>query len=263
MTLQRLGVRMIRLFSFMGLFALFACGSMSAMAANASHAEQYRLGAGDKISILVRGEKELTMTVVLNSTGIFSYPYLGKINVLGKTVMQVEDIIRNGLSGDYLLDPYVEVSIAEHRPFFINGEVNKPGEIPYQPGLTLRRAITLASGLSERADTDKIFVIRQSDSSRTARKIQMDDPVYPGDSITVETSYFFVTGEVRSRGKYPYHAGLTFRMAVTLAGGFTERADTDELEVVRTKNGKTYTLNVKPDGLVHPRDVITVNQSFF
>jgi len=260
---ELLGVKMIRLFSFIGLFVLLACGSMSAMAANGSHSGQYRLDAGDKISILVRGEKDLSITVSLNATGVFSYPYLGKINALGKTVMQVEDMIREGLRGDYLLNPYVEVIIAERRPFFINGEVNKPGEIPYQPGLTLRRAITLASGLSERADTDKMYVVRQNDITRTAKKITMDDPVYPGDSITISTSYFFVTGEVASRGKYPYHAGLTFRMAITLAGGFTERADVDDIEVVRTQNGKTHTLNVKPEGLVRPRDVITVNQSFF
>jgi len=231
--------------------------------AGSSHSGQYLLDVGDRISINVLGGDSLTMKETLDSTGMIRYPFLGRIRVVGKTTSEVESMIRNGLAGDYLVDPHVEVVIDERRPFFINGEVNKPGAISYQENLTLRKAITLASGLSELADDDRIFVIRAGDPNRVQRKLAMDDPIYPGDSITVETSYFFITGEVKSRGKYPYHTGLTFRMAVTLAGGFAERADKDDIEVVRVENGKSREMSVRLDDPIKPRDVITVNQSFF
>lgn len=255
---------MIRLVSFMSLFVLIVCFEpCSSMAENADYTGQYRLDAEDEISIIVRGENDLSMTVPLDSTGVFNYPYLGKIRALHKTVMQIEDLIRDGLSGDYLVNPHVEVSIVKRRPFFIYGEVNKPGMIPYQPRMTLHRALVLASGLTARSDTNKIFVVREGDPKRASIKINMDDPIYPGDSITIGTSYFFITGEVAKRGKFAYQTGLTFRMAATLAGGFTERADEDDIEVVRKLNGKTTTLKVKPDDKIMPGDVITVKQSFF
>lgn len=253
---------MNRLFPTMGFYVVFACFTGPAMA-DGNQSGQYLLDAGDKISITVAREEELSMSVTLDSTGIFSFPYLGKIHALGKTAMQIEDLIRDGLDGDYLMNPHVEVKVNERRPFFINGEVNKQGAIPYQHGLTIRRALVLAGGLTDRADTNKIFVIRKNDPNRTSRKATMESRIFPGDTISVEPSYFFITGEVASTGKYPYHSRLTFRMAVTLAGGFSERADQDDVEVVRIIEGKSHELEVKLDDLVEPRDVITVNQSFF
>ena len=50
-------------------------------------------------------------------------------------------IIDDGLRGDYIIDPQVSVSIVSYRPFFIHGQVNVPGGYPYQPDLTLDKAL--------------------------------------------------------------------------------------------------------------------------
>lgn len=78
----------------------------------------------------------------------------------------------------------------QYRPFFLNGEVNRPGGYPYQPGLTLEKALALGGGLGPRASRKKIKVKRANDASGVAVKIKMSDPVYAGDIITVPESFF-------------------------------------------------------------------------
>ena len=78
----------------------------------------------------------------------------------------------------------------QYRQFFLNGEVNRPGGYPYQPGLTLERALALAGGLSPRAARNKIVVKRARDLSGVEVRIKMSDPVKAGDVITVPQSFF-------------------------------------------------------------------------
>lgn len=69
----------------------------------------------------------------------------------GKTLEEVKTTIHDGLLDGYLINPNVSVSILEYRPFFVNGQVMKPGSYPYHPGLTVNKAITIAGGFTERA----------------------------------------------------------------------------------------------------------------
>lgn len=151
----------------------------------------YALGSGDLISIQVFGEEDLSIKEIrLTDAGSFSYPFLGEIRAKGRTSTQVEAIITQGLLGDYLIDPKVSVSILEYRPFYVNGEVKKPGGYPFKPGLTLRKAIALAGGFSDRASRSKFYIIRDNDPSRTPLRVTIDSGVYPGDIITVDESFF-------------------------------------------------------------------------
>ena len=126
------------------------------------------LGPGDQIIITVFGEEDLSMDFRLNDSGRLNYPLLGEIVVEGVTVAELEQLITRGLKDTYLLNPAVTVSIAEYRPFFLNGEVRQPGGIPYQPKLTVERAIALGGGFTERASRSKIEVIRASDPTHAA-----------------------------------------------------------------------------------------------
>src|SRR5712671_6640086 len=125
----------------------------------------YRLGPGDRIIIKVFGEEDLSMDFRLNDTGRLNYPFLGELVVQGLT-------------------------IAEYRPFFLYGEVQKPGGIPYQPKLTVERAIALGGGFTERASRTKIEVVRAGDPKHKAVRVELSDPVFPGDVITVKQSFF-------------------------------------------------------------------------
>ncbi|GLQ30288.1 polysaccharide biosynthesis/export family protein [Litoribrevibacter albus] len=151
---------------------------------------EYTLGSGDLIKILVYGEEDLTVETRIRDAGTLSFPFLGEFKVLGMTVNQLQTRISDGLRGDYLVDPRVTVSILEYRQFFINGEVKKPGGFSFQPGLTVRKAVSLAGGFTERANKRNIFIISENDVLRTPRSVSLGEALKPGDIITVEQSFF-------------------------------------------------------------------------
>lgn len=152
---------------------------------------QYQLSSGDIIKINVFGEPDLSFAEIrLTDAGTFSYPFLGEVDAKGKTPSQIQRLITEGLKQGYLVDPRVSVSVLTYREFYISGEVKQPGGYPYQPGLTLDRAIALAGGLTERASTKRITVIRGSDNDRTIEKASLETRVLPGDTITIDQGFF-------------------------------------------------------------------------
>ncbi len=151
----------------------------------------YKLSAGDVISIRVLGEDDLNREKIrLTDAGSISYPALGEIRVMNMTIGDLEKIITDGLRGRFLVNPKVSVQIDEYRPFYINGMVDKPGGYPFQPGLTVRKAASLAGGFKERASVNKVFIIRESDPAQRSQNANLNSPVYPGDIVTVEESFF-------------------------------------------------------------------------
>jgi len=179
--------------TFARLVAVFAFAFAIAAAAFAQgdSISNYRLGSGDVITVQVLGEDDLKREKIrLSDAATISYPILGEIRLFGKTVAELETLIRDGLKGRYLVNPQVTVTIVEYRNFFINGQVEKPGGYPFIPGLTVRKAVSLAGGFKERASKDKIFVIRDDDRSQTAKRVDQNAVVHPGDIITVEESFF-------------------------------------------------------------------------
>ena len=173
--------------------ALIALTLVPGQLALAQVSTEYHLGSGDVISIRVFGEEDLTMEIKLSNRATISYPFLGDIAVLDNTISQLETTITNGLKGDYLIEPRVNVSVKEYRPFFITGEVAAPGGYPYQPGLTLRKAISLAGGLTERASRSKMYVTKKGRNEtdvETRQLIKLRDAVNPDDMITIEQSFF-------------------------------------------------------------------------
>jgi polysaccharide export outer membrane protein len=151
----------------------------------------YTLGAGDVISIRVLGEEEFTKEQIrLTDAGTIFYPAVGEIRINGTTLGELEQIITRGLRGRILVDPRVSVEINEYRPFFITGMVKSPGSFPFQPGLTVRKAASLAGGFQERASLKKIFVIRERDAAQKSERVELETPIGPGDLITVEESFF-------------------------------------------------------------------------
>jgi protein involved in polysaccharide export with SLBB domain len=154
-------------------------------------AEAYSLNAGDTIRIHVYGEEDLTFQqLLIGPNGRISYPFLGELQVSGKSAARLQQILIDGLRPDYLIDPRISVSIVRYRPFFVNGEVKSPGGLDYQPGLTLRKAISLAGGFTERANTKQVLVIADSDPGLQEQKVDLDYAVQPGDIITVQDTFF-------------------------------------------------------------------------
>jgi polysaccharide export outer membrane protein len=150
----------------------------------------YALDQGDKISIQVFDEPDLTMDAQIGASGVINYSYLGDIQVAGKTAQELEAQITKLLRDGYLVNPSVNVTINEYRPFYINGEVRSPGGYPYQPGLTLEKAIALAGGLTDRASRRKMYLLRAGSPEQQQSKAKMLTKVSPGDIITIKEGFF-------------------------------------------------------------------------
>lgn len=150
----------------------------------------YTLASGDVITIRVFGEDDLSRDKIrLSDAGTIPYPALGEIKALGLTIGELERTITAGLKNGYLVNPRVSVQIEEYRPFYINGMVEKPGGYPFQPGLTVLKASSLAGGFKERASLSKITIIHEG-KQRSPQKATIETPVYPGDMIFVDESFF-------------------------------------------------------------------------
>jgi polysaccharide export outer membrane protein len=84
--------------------------------------------------------------------------------------------------------------------------------------------------------------------------------------VTVDVAQnrpFFILGEVRTAGQYPYVNGMTARAAVAIAGGYSERADKHKIQITRRINGLVETLDVPDDYIVAPGDTLLVYERFF
>lgn len=157
---------------------------------SAQNIGEYRLGSGDTIKITVFGQEDLSIETLLNDSGKVDYPFLGQLQASGLTLAEFQHQIYLGLKGDYLINPNVSVGIIEYRPFFIDGEVKKPGGYPFQPGLTVSKAAALAGGYTERASLTKVFIIRSNDPEQKSVNVKGNTVVRPGDIITIKQSYF-------------------------------------------------------------------------
>lgn len=158
--------------------------------ASIAFAADYQLGAGDNIEITVYGEPDLTTRVKVDKSGLISFPFLDDIKVIGLSTKALEQKIRAGLLGDYLIDPQVTVSIVSYRPFFIHGQVKRPGGYPYQDDLTLDKAIAIAGGLANRASKTDWKITRIIDGKQVTMAATVATLVNPDDIIKIEQSFF-------------------------------------------------------------------------
>ncbi|WP_432472285.1 polysaccharide biosynthesis/export family protein [Amphritea sp. HPY] len=183
-------MRLVSLFT--GRFMLCILCLLLAFSTVSSAAEKlsdYQLGSGDLLSIKVFGEDDLSIEVRLSDAGTLAYPFLGEMDVLNMTIKELSETITVGLADGYLINPNVYVTVLEYREFFINGEVEKPGGYPYQPGLTLQKAVAIAGGFTERASKTKLFIARDKQPDKQLR-IKLSTKIHPGDIITIEQSFF-------------------------------------------------------------------------
>jgi polysaccharide export outer membrane protein len=224
----------------------------------------YRLGSNDVIRVQVFGEDDLTIEGKVGGDGRMTFPLVGPLQVVGRTAQEVGDDFTAKLAAGYLRQPKVTVSIIRYRNFYISGEVKTPGAYPYEDGLTVQKAVSWAGGLTEKADKAGMTVIRVNENKLDTLPVELDALIRPDDVIIVaHAQKIYVSGEVKTPGGFPYEKGLTMHKAITLAGGFTDKAAERRTKVLRTINGEQQSIRVKLDDPVLPEDIIVVPQSFF
>jgi polysaccharide export outer membrane protein len=151
----------------------------------------YTLGVGDKVRVITFGNQDLTGEFRVNDAGRIAMPLLGTVPAEGKTPEQLQLAIAGELESRNLLHkPNVSVEITEYRPVFVLGEVNRPGEYPYKPGMTVLSAVSTAGGFTYRAVTDIASIVRKTEDATTEGTVTRRSLIQPGDVITVFERHF-------------------------------------------------------------------------
>lgn len=183
--------------SFALLLACTACGSapaasptLTAAAPAADPDQGYQLGPGDKLRVTTYGEADLTGEFVVGDRGAVSFPLVGEIPAAKRSVADFKASLVAALKDGYLQDPRMTVEVISYRPYYVLGEVTKPGEYPYSNGLTVLNAVAAASGFTYRANTKKVFIKRAGADAEQTLPLTATEKVLPGDTIRIGERYF-------------------------------------------------------------------------
>jgi polysaccharide biosynthesis/export protein len=151
----------------------------------------YRLGPDDQVRIVTFGEDRLTGQFAVDDSGNIAVPLLGVLPAAGLTTAELDNAIKQRLvEKKVLVDPSVSVEVVGYRPIFVLGEVSKPGQYPYQPGMTVLTAVAVAGGFTYRAQTNDASILRQINGHAVEGRVPRGMDVHPGDVITIFERYF-------------------------------------------------------------------------
>lgn len=152
----------------------------------------YRLGAGDKLRITVYNEPNLSGEYAVSGAGEIAFPLIGMVAADGRTVAEVTQTLTSRIGDGYMSDPRVSVEVLNYRPFYILGEVQKPGEYPYVAGMTIEQAVAVAGGFNYRANPRRVNLRRTPDPAEKSVDLRESRvvAVMPGDTIRVLERYF-------------------------------------------------------------------------
>lgn len=150
----------------------------------------YQLGSGDKVRVTVYGETSLSGEFFVTGSGMVSLPLIGEVRAAGLSVRQFQEAVQNALSDGYLKEPRVSAEVLNFRPYYILGEVSKPGTYPYISGLTVLNAVATAGGFTYRADKGKVFIKRNGESEEHKVPLDPSTTAAPGDTIRIGERFF-------------------------------------------------------------------------
>jgi polysaccharide export outer membrane protein len=152
--------------------------------------ETYTLDSGDKVRVIVFGQQNLSNTYSVDGSGAVAMPLIGPVRARGLTTSELASQIAGKLRRKYVKDPKVTVEVATYRPFFILGEVNKPGQYPYVNAMTVEAAVAISEGYTERAKKRFVRLTRRFGGVMSTVMVPTDYPVQPGDTIYVLERFF-------------------------------------------------------------------------
>src|SRR5215475_1323188 len=141
----------------------------------------YALGPGDQVRIITFGEDNLTGEFRVNDTGNIALPLTGAVHAAGLSSDELESAVGAALRRAKLVrNPSVAVEVIAYRPIYVLGEVNKPGQYPYQPGMTVVTAVAVAGGFTYRAVEGYAAIVRSVEGKAVEGRADRQAFVQPG-----------------------------------------------------------------------------------
>ena len=234
----------------------------------------YVLAPGDVISVSIADwPVDSTPQTTVAPDGTISMPLVGQISVAGQTVPQVTQMLTTKWK-KYIIDPAVTVSLVQKHAEFVvfSGSVNRPGGLPFRPGLHLMEALaevggfvvsgSPAAGSTTRvglettiADPSHVVVSHENAPQQvlnlthpeTLAGTSDDILLEPGDSVYVpaQLGKIDVVGQVHQPGVIPYRDNLTIFDAISDSGGYND-GTADLTQATLIHDGKTIPINLDP-----------------
>ena len=105
-----------------------------------------------------------------------------------------------------------------------------------------------------------------ADEFEAALEIELGENLLRNPNVSIQVMEFrpfFILGEVRNAGQYPYVSGMTVQSAAAIAGGFTYRANADRVTITRNRGDRIVELGVDSTEVVMPGDTILVRERYF
>ena len=164
--------------------------SLTSGKAYSSAASDYKLGPNDRTRIIVYGQPTLTGEYVLDGNGVLSFPLIGNVPANGMTTTELQHAIASKLDPDYLHNPSVSVEVSSRRPFYVVGEVQKPGSYPFVTDMTVLNAVATAGGQTYRANMGSFYVKRVVNGRTVRVAAKQETKLQPGDTVEVRERYF-------------------------------------------------------------------------
>ncbi len=257
------------------LWLLVMCG----VTAHAAESNDYRLGAGDIVRIVVFQNPDFTTEARISESGVVSYPLIGNVELGGLTITTAEKKIATLLKeGGFVQQPQVNIVLAQIRGSQVSvlGQVNRPGRFPLEVYNThVSDMLAIAGGIAGQG-SDSIILVGVRNGKNIRKEIDLvglflDDKreddilVEGGDVIYVHrTPMFYIYGEVQRPGSYRLERSMTLMQALAQSGGPTLRGTQKDIKIFRrSADGKSEEISLALTDAVKMDDVLYVRESLF
>jgi polysaccharide export outer membrane protein len=151
----------------------------------------YRLGTGDKVRVIVFDETDLGGEFQIDDGGYIRLPLVGQLKAAGNSPRDLETHIAAALADGYLNAPRVSVEVTEYRPFYIIGEVNKPGQYAYVNDMTALNAVALGGGYTGKASDSSVYIRHEGETEERQFPVDASTKIHPGDVVRVPQTAFW------------------------------------------------------------------------
>jgi polysaccharide export outer membrane protein len=152
--------------------------------------QPYRLDSGDRLRVTVFEQTGLSNTYTVDQAGYVALPLIGQVAARGQTLPALEGAIAARLKQGFLRDPDVTIEVDRYRPVFVMGEVGRPGQYAYVPGMTAQNAVAIAGGFTPRGNQRDVDITRKINAQVLTGRTSIASPVLAGDTIYVRERLF-------------------------------------------------------------------------